>query len=94
MWKKELENVWYVPYAFFVMQPTTKKKLRNLSFFCKRKSELRFFRYATYTFFLIRNLRGKNREASYPFFYFKKARCAFLVTRPMLISICNLLPKK
>ena len=46
---------------------TKKKKLRDLRF--KEKSELRFFRYATYTFFLTRPTAKKINERGTIFFY-------------------------
>ena len=33
MWKKKLQNVWYVTYAFFVTRPTPKKKVTRLKLF-------------------------------------------------------------
>ena len=83
----------YATYAFFYTRPAAKKKSELRLFFFLQKSEVRFFRYAAYAFFDTRPTAKK--KVSYTFFFQKKKpRYTFLVTRRMLISICNLLPKK
>ena len=70
--KKNLENVWYATYTFFVTRPTPrKKKLGNLRFFFKKKRramlfslcDVHFFLYATYNKKKINLPKGFIKEA-------------------------------